>query len=151
MLKTNSRRHSEIMEGAREVFLSQGFDAASMGEIACEAQVSKGTLYVYFDSKERLFEAMALAHYRKLDAAMPSFFEMLGENATCYLQNITTYAQACLLFIDAGDPESFADARRSLIFQACTFADISRPIGERHTLDLERADRLNAEAARHER
>ena len=74
------------MEGAREVFLSQGFDAASMGEIACEAQVSKGTLYVYFDSKERLFEAMALAHYRKLDAAMPSFFEMLGENATCYLQ-----------------------------------------------------------------
>ena len=45
------------MEGARQVFLSQGFDAASMGEIARRAGVSKGTLYVYFDSKERLFEA----------------------------------------------------------------------------------------------
>jgi AcrR family transcriptional regulator len=47
------------MEGAREVFLAQGFDAASMGEIARKAGVSKGTLYVYFDSKERLFEAIA--------------------------------------------------------------------------------------------
>ncbi len=31
------------------MFLAQGFDAASMGEIAREAGVSKGTLYVYFD------------------------------------------------------------------------------------------------------
>jgi AcrR family transcriptional regulator len=49
-----SAKRRQIMEGAREVFLSQGFDAASMGEIARKARVSKGTLYVYFDSKERL-------------------------------------------------------------------------------------------------
>ncbi len=54
-----SAKRRQIMEGAREVFLSQGFDAASMGEIARKAGVSKGTLYVYFDSKERLFEAIA--------------------------------------------------------------------------------------------
>ena len=54
-----SAKRRQIMEGAREVFLSQGFDAASMGEIARKARVSKGTLYVYFDSKERLFEAIA--------------------------------------------------------------------------------------------
>ena len=46
------------MEGAREIFLAQGFDAASMGEIARAAGVSKGTLYVYFDSKEHLFQAI---------------------------------------------------------------------------------------------
>jgi AcrR family transcriptional regulator len=46
------------MNGARAVFLAQGFDAASMGEIARQAGVSKGTLYVYFDSKEDLFEAI---------------------------------------------------------------------------------------------
>jgi AcrR family transcriptional regulator len=55
----DSAKRRQIMEGAREVFLSQGFDAASMGEIARKARVSKGTLYVYFDSKERLFEAIA--------------------------------------------------------------------------------------------
>jgi AcrR family transcriptional regulator len=51
----NAKRR-QILEGARAVFLAQGFDAASMGEIARVAGVSKGTLYVYFDSKERLFQ-----------------------------------------------------------------------------------------------
>src|ERR1700730_4706405 len=54
-----SAKRRQIMEGAREVFLAQGFDAASMGEIARKAGVSKGTLYVYFDNKERLIEAIA--------------------------------------------------------------------------------------------
>jgi AcrR family transcriptional regulator len=49
-------KRRQILDGARSVFLAQGFDAASMGEIAREARVSKGTLYVYFDSKERLFQ-----------------------------------------------------------------------------------------------
>lgn len=48
----------QIMDGARVVFLEKGFDAASMVEIARQAGVSKGTLYVYFDSKEELFEAI---------------------------------------------------------------------------------------------
>ena len=38
--------------------MRSGFDAASMSEIARVASVSKGTLYVYFDSKEALFEAL---------------------------------------------------------------------------------------------
>jgi AcrR family transcriptional regulator len=53
-----SAKRRQIVEGAREVFLAHGFDAASMGEIARVAGVSKGTLYVYFDSKESLFEAI---------------------------------------------------------------------------------------------
>jgi AcrR family transcriptional regulator len=53
----NAKRR-QIMAGAREVFLAHGFDAASMGEIARTAGVSKGTLYVYFDSKEQLFQAI---------------------------------------------------------------------------------------------
>jgi AcrR family transcriptional regulator len=51
-------KRRQIMDGAREVFLAQGFDAASMGEIARRAKVSKGTLYVYFDGKDHLFEAI---------------------------------------------------------------------------------------------
>ena len=54
----DSAKRRQIMDGARAVFLAQGFDAASMGEIARAAGVSKGTLYVYFDSKEKLFEAI---------------------------------------------------------------------------------------------
>ena len=43
----NAKRR-QIVDGARSVFLARGFDAASMGDIAKEAGVSKGTLYVYF-------------------------------------------------------------------------------------------------------
>jgi AcrR family transcriptional regulator len=57
--REESAKRRQVMEGAREVFLAQGFDAASMGEIARKAGVSKATVYAYFDSKERLFEAIA--------------------------------------------------------------------------------------------
>ena len=54
--ETSKRR--QILEGARKVFMDLGFDGASMGEIARAAGVSKGTLYVYFADKNRLFEAI---------------------------------------------------------------------------------------------
>jgi AcrR family transcriptional regulator len=53
-----SVKRRQIIEGARAVFLAQGFDAASMNDIARAAGVSKGTLYVYFRHKEQLFEAI---------------------------------------------------------------------------------------------
>src|SRR3954464_7427994 len=53
---TSKRR--QILDGARKVFMDLGFDGASMGEIARSAGVSKGTLYVYFADKSRLFEAI---------------------------------------------------------------------------------------------
>ncbi len=56
--RDDGAKYRQIMDGARSVFLKDGFDAASMNEIARVAGVSKGTLYVYFDSKEALFEAL---------------------------------------------------------------------------------------------
>jgi len=53
-----SAKRRQIMEGARTVFLASGFDGASMNDVARAAGVSKGTLYVYFNSKEQLFEAL---------------------------------------------------------------------------------------------
>ena len=51
-------KRRQILDGARRVFLADGFDGASMNDIARVAGVSKGTLYVYFESKESLFEAL---------------------------------------------------------------------------------------------
>jgi AcrR family transcriptional regulator len=53
-----SVKRRQIVEGARQVFLSAGFDGASMNDIARVAGVSKGTLYAYFNSKDELFEAI---------------------------------------------------------------------------------------------
>jgi AcrR family transcriptional regulator len=54
----DSSKRRQILAGARRVFMDLGFDGASMGEIARSAGVSKGTLYVYFADKNRLFEAI---------------------------------------------------------------------------------------------
>jgi AcrR family transcriptional regulator len=54
----DSSKRRQILDGARKVFMDLGFDGASMGEIARAASVSKGTLYVYFADKNRLFEAI---------------------------------------------------------------------------------------------
>src|SRR5436309_2519271 len=53
-----SSKRRQILDGARRLFLDLGFDAASMGQIARAAGVSKGTLYVYFADKNHLFEAI---------------------------------------------------------------------------------------------
>ena len=63
-------KHRQILDGARRVFLASGFDGASMGEIARAAGVSKGTLYVYFDSKEALFEALTIQEKSRLAEAL---------------------------------------------------------------------------------
>jgi AcrR family transcriptional regulator len=56
----DSAKRRQIVDGARDIFLARGFDAASMGDIAKAAGVSKGTLYVYFKDKEELFQAIVV-------------------------------------------------------------------------------------------
>lgn len=51
-------KREQIIDGAKRVFMRMGFDAASMNDVTREAGVSKGTIYVYFQSKEDLFAAL---------------------------------------------------------------------------------------------
>jgi AcrR family transcriptional regulator len=68
-----SAKRRQVMEGARTVFLASGFDGASMNDIARVSGVSKGTLYVYFDSKERLFEALIREERRQQAERLTDF------------------------------------------------------------------------------
>lgn len=49
-------RRSAIIEAALEAFTQQGFTATKLDEVAERAGIGKGTIYLYFDSKENLFE-----------------------------------------------------------------------------------------------
>jgi AcrR family transcriptional regulator len=50
-------RRSEILAAATKVFGSKGFDATRMEEIAKAARLAKGTLYLYFRSKDDIYQA----------------------------------------------------------------------------------------------
>ena len=51
------RKFDQVLEGARSVFLADGFEGASVDQIAKVAGVSKATLYSYFPDKRLLFAA----------------------------------------------------------------------------------------------
>lgn len=61
----DTAKRQQLMEGARRVFLEHGFDGASVGDIVRAAGISKGTLYAYFPSKEKLFETLVFEDKRK--------------------------------------------------------------------------------------
>jgi AcrR family transcriptional regulator len=54
-------RPEEILDAAREVFSEYGYAGAKLEDVARRAGVSKGTVYLYFDSKETLFREMVRA------------------------------------------------------------------------------------------
>jgi AcrR family transcriptional regulator len=72
-----SAKRRQIIDGARAVFLAQGFDAASMNDIARAAGVSKGTLYVYFKHKEDLFAAIV---EQECDAQAEGIFDLAPDD-----------------------------------------------------------------------
>lgn len=55
-------RPAEIVEAARICFINNGFGATRIDDVAKGAGVSKGTVYLYFESKEALFEAVICAN-----------------------------------------------------------------------------------------
>lgn len=59
--RKDARPH-ELLDAAMSLFVEKGFAAARSDEVAARAGVSKGTLYLYFPSKEDLFKAVIRTH-----------------------------------------------------------------------------------------
>jgi AcrR family transcriptional regulator len=53
------RKFDQVLEGARKIFLRDGFERASVDDIAREAGVSKATIYAYFPDKQLMFLEVA--------------------------------------------------------------------------------------------
>ena len=51
-------RPNEVLDAALELFMEQGFAATRVEDIAKRAGISKGAVYLYFPSKEALFEGL---------------------------------------------------------------------------------------------
>jgi AcrR family transcriptional regulator len=58
--REKERRRQQIMVAAKRVFSDKGFNKATMEDIAQEAELSPGTLYLYFKNKEELYASLSL-------------------------------------------------------------------------------------------
>jgi len=74
--KEKERRRHEILKAAHKVFLRDGYNNSSMDLIAEEAQLSKGTLYLYYKTKDDLYASVLL------EKALPTLNKFLKDAET---------------------------------------------------------------------
>lgn len=92
-------KRDQILEGAKRAFMKYGFDATSMNHITREAGVSKGTIYVYFESKEDLFSALIETSKQKFTATLRDILMEKGDTRDV----LRKYGKAFAMYILTSD------------------------------------------------
>jgi AcrR family transcriptional regulator len=82
-------RPGELLDAALDLFVEKGFAATRVEEVAARAGVSKGTLFLYFQSKEELFKAVVCenisGHLKEWNAQFDTFEGSTAEMLDCCL------------------------------------------------------------------
>ena len=84
----SERKRNAILNAARTVFSRQGYAGASVDDVAAEAGIAKGTLYLYFKSKQELYVA-----------ALARDFAALAETARAEMDCVSTLREKMLAFL----------------------------------------------------
>jgi AcrR family transcriptional regulator len=89
-------RHQEVIEAACRIFARQGYAATNVEDIAKEAGMAKGTIYLYFKSKEEVFTAVLARDLESLTTKTiegMSAVETFAEQLTVYLNLRSTFME----------------------------------------------------------
>lgn len=113
------RKFDQVLEGARSVFLADGFEGASVDQIAKVAGVSKATLYSYFPDKRLLFMEVAAGECRRQSQAAVDMIngcghprEVLEQAARHVLAFLTSTFGQQMFRICVAESERFPDLGR---------------------------------------
>ena len=77
MKSDNLERLNRILDAAADLFIRFGFDKTTVSDIASQAGVSKGAIYLHFDSKENLLEGLIL---RELQAYAEKWLDLINND-----------------------------------------------------------------------
>ncbi|MGZ0710564.1 TetR/AcrR family transcriptional regulator (plasmid) [Coraliomargarita sp. W4R53] len=78
LTKRGEATRRRLLESAEEVFAEQGYHEASIVKITDRAQIGLGTFYLYFDSKQTIFEALVIDLNRRVRQAMSEAMSAAG-------------------------------------------------------------------------
>ena len=120
--REKEQRRNDILDAAEKVFFSRGVDNATMDEVAEAAELSKGTLYLYFKSKEELYMGIHIRGHKilndmfcqALETAGPGIQKVreIGKAYFRFSREYPNYFHALLYFeisgFDFSDQESLA-------------------------------------------
>jgi AcrR family transcriptional regulator len=114
------RKYDQVLAGAREVFMADGFEGASVDEIARVAGVSKATMYKYFPDKRMLFVEVAnIECARQADAALDKIDrsapprDVLGQTGRHFLGFMTSTFGQQIFRICVAESDRFPELGRS--------------------------------------
>lgn len=113
-------RPDEILDAALHVFGEQGFARTRLEDVAKRAGVSKGTLYLYFKSKEELFRAMARARVGATVAEAEEFVRTFEGSTRALLEHFISGYWARM-----NEPEKIRLAR-VVLFELTSFPELAR-------------------------
>ncbi len=99
---TAGERRNQLVEVGRAVFAEQGYDAASVEEIAVRAGISKPVIYEHFGGKEGLY---AVIVDREMDYVIGTIAEAISEGSS--RERLTGGVQAFFLYV-RDHPDGFA-------------------------------------------
>ncbi len=91
------QRRAHILEAAQKVFVEHGLAAATMEQVAAAAGLSKGTLYLYFHSKDELFMGLAAEILEAACSALEPIAEDVSVDGLIMFRRMATaYAQVAM-------------------------------------------------------
>jgi AcrR family transcriptional regulator len=73
--KKKETRKSAILNAARKLFFEKGFKAVTVDSIAAQAEIGKGSVYLYFDSKEEIYLQVLIADNAEFHKRISNFFQ----------------------------------------------------------------------------
>jgi AcrR family transcriptional regulator len=113
-------RPGEILDAALAVFAEKGYAGARMEDIAIKAGVTKGTIYLYFPSKEEVFKSLAREHVGQSLIAAAGHAETFDGSAFDFLK--TFYAR----FMDMVLTSDIAVLPKIIIGESGNFPELAR-------------------------
>jgi len=125
-----SRKRDQILQSARQVFLNQGYEGASMDAIAAAAQVSKATVYAHFADKQALFAEMVAEYCREQQAALA---EIEAEHPQVR-EGLERLARVMMRFLSEPNALRFS---RMIIGESARFPQLGRTFVESGFLGLQ--------------
>lgn len=96
MERISNEKRLEILDAAIKLFSEQGFEKTTVDEIAGQAGVGKGTIYLYFNTKEQIFLAIIEDGLKALNRMVSEILSGPGD----YFQHIERVIRANFQFVE---------------------------------------------------
>lgn len=98
--REKAARRNDIISAAEELFFSNNYDNVSMNDIAKKVELSKATLYLYFDNKESLFFVIVLQGIKIMNSTISKSVDDLETGIEKIRAYITAYYDFMIKYPD---------------------------------------------------